>query len=608
MSPKAVNVRVLTMDSELEFAIQPNTTGKQLFDQVVKTIALREIWFFGLQYTDSKDFPCWLKLNKKVLGQDIKKNSPQTLTFKFRARFFPEEVSEELIQEITQKLFFLQVKESILTEEIYCPPETCVLLASYAMQAKHGDFNDENHRPGSLVNERLLPKRVMEQFQLSPEEWEKRVVNWWKEHRGMLKEEAMLEYLKIAQDLEMYGVNYFDIRNKKGTELYLGVDALGLNIYDKQDRLTPKIGFPWSEIRNISFNDKKFVIKPMERKSPDFIFYAPRLRINRRILSLCMGNHELYMRRRKADSIEVQQMKAQAQEEKMARLQERERIQAEIERRKQAEQEREAMRRKVDDLERSAAEARRALEDQSRITKELEEKRKQAEEAQLRLKQEREEAEREHERMMERVRYEQEEKDKIVQEIEQARRLADQKAVEAQQKENEARELEEQLREAKLRHRHYKRGPSRPLVLQAQQHPNNHTNNNHYTEHPGEYGNPMEDEESDEEENNSSRNGRGVELLTNEYASRHEENRTTATTKDLNMKRKLEALKDELGSVQNSSKEERKCLRQQQQKAETREDKIYRENIFDQGIDKYQTLKKIRQGTVKRRIDEFEAM
>lgn len=29
-----VNVRVLTMDSELEFAIQPNTTGKQLFDQV----------------------------------------------------------------------------------------------------------------------------------------------------------------------------------------------------------------------------------------------------------------------------------------------------------------------------------------------------------------------------------------------------------------------------------------------------------------------------------------------------------------------------------------------------------------------------------------------
>ena len=36
-----------------------------------------------------------------------------------------------------------------------------------------------------------------------------------------------------------------------------------------------------------------------------------------------MGNHELYMRRRKADSIEVQQMKAQAAEEKAARQAER---------------------------------------------------------------------------------------------------------------------------------------------------------------------------------------------------------------------------------------------------------------------------------------------
>lgn len=34
------------------------------------------------------------------------------------------------------------------------------------------------------------------------------------------------------------------------------------------------------------------------------------------ILQLCIGNHDLFMRRRKVDSIEVQQMKAQAKEEK----------------------------------------------------------------------------------------------------------------------------------------------------------------------------------------------------------------------------------------------------------------------------------------------------
>ena len=34
--------------------------------QVVKTVGLREVWFFGLQYTDSKSYITWLKLNKKV--------------------------------------------------------------------------------------------------------------------------------------------------------------------------------------------------------------------------------------------------------------------------------------------------------------------------------------------------------------------------------------------------------------------------------------------------------------------------------------------------------------------------------------------------------------
>lgn len=34
--------------------------------KVVKTVGLREVWFFGLQYVDSKGYSTWLKLNKKV--------------------------------------------------------------------------------------------------------------------------------------------------------------------------------------------------------------------------------------------------------------------------------------------------------------------------------------------------------------------------------------------------------------------------------------------------------------------------------------------------------------------------------------------------------------
>ena len=38
------------------------------------------------------------------------------------------------------------------------------------------------------------------------------------------------------------------------------------------------------------------------------------------IMQLCMGNHELYMRRRRLDPMEVQQMKAQAKEEKARKM------------------------------------------------------------------------------------------------------------------------------------------------------------------------------------------------------------------------------------------------------------------------------------------------
>lgn len=88
---------------------------------------------------------------------------------------------------------------------------------------------------------------------------------------------AELEYLKVAQNLSMFGVGYFQIsvrgsstlrwclglyihlylQNKKDSVVYLGVTAFGLNIYDKNDRQTPRINFPWSEIKNVSYEDTK---------------------------------------------------------------------------------------------------------------------------------------------------------------------------------------------------------------------------------------------------------------------------------------------------------------------------------------------------------------
>ena len=59
------------MDAELEFSLNWKATGQELFDLVCRTIGLRETWYFGLQFQDSKGYVAWLKLDKRVQDQDI---------------------------------------------------------------------------------------------------------------------------------------------------------------------------------------------------------------------------------------------------------------------------------------------------------------------------------------------------------------------------------------------------------------------------------------------------------------------------------------------------------------------------------------------------------
>ncbi|TWW55207.1 moesin-like isoform X3 [Takifugu flavidus] len=583
-----INVRVTTMDAELEFAILPSTTGKQLFDQIVKTIGLRETWFFGLQYKDSKGFSTWLKLNKRVTAQDVKRENP--LLVKFRARFFPEDVAEELIQEATQRLFFLQVKESILNDDIYCPPETAVLLASYAVQVKQGDYKKDYHVPGYLSKEKLLPQRVLEQHKLNKDQWEERIKVWHEEHKGLLREDAMVEYLKIAQDLEMYGVNYFHIKNKKGSELWLGVDALGLNIYDKKDRMTPKIGFPWSEIRNISFNDKKFVIKAIDKKSPDFVFYVPRLRINKRILALCIGNHDLYMRRRKPDTIEVQQMKAQAREEKSKRQMEKALLESEKKKRENAEKETEKIARETMELmerlrqiEEQTKRAQDELEEQTRKALELEKERKVAQEEAERLDQERQAAVEVKAALLQHSETQIKNQESLATELAELTSKISQLEDAKKKKDEEANKWQKRVRLKRKRAIMVEADLERTKEVLKTKLVGVHIQDSvpsHLQEH----------DETDE----SSAEASAELTVPGMVRDRSEEERVTEAQKNQRLQKNLKFLSTELAAAVDESKK-------------TPNDLIHAENV-KAGRDKYKTLRQIRQGNTKQRIDEFESM
>ncbi|POI29176.1 hypothetical protein CIB84_007074 [Bambusicola thoracicus] len=420
--------------------------------------------------------------------------------------------------------------------------------------------------------------KVMDQHKLSRDQWEERIQVWHAEHSGMLKENAMLEYLKIAQDLEMYGINYFEIKNKKGTDLWLGVDALGLNIYEKDDKLTPKIGFPWSEIRNISFNDKKFVIKPIDKKAPDFVFYAPRLRINKRILQLCMGNHELYMRRRKPDTIEVQQMKAQAREEKHQKQLERQQLENEKKKRETIEREKEQMLREKEELlvrlqeyEVKTKRAEKELSDQIQRALQLEEERRRAQEEAERLEADRLAA------LQAKEELERQNIDQIKSQEQLAAELAEYTAkialLEEARKRKESEVEEWQIRTKEELHLVMTAPPPPPPIYEPV--------NYHVHDH-------LHDEGSEYSAYSAEFSSEGI------RNDRNEEKRITEAEKNERVQRQLKALTDELAQARDEDKR-------------TQNDIIHSENVR-QGRDKYKTLRQIRQGNTKQRIDEFEAM
>nr|XP_049609875.1 radixin isoform X2 [Syngnathus scovelli] len=426
--------------------------------------------------------------------------------------------------------------------------------------------------------------RVLEQHKLTKEQWEDRIQTWHEEHKGMLREDSMMEYLKIAQDLEMYGVNYFEIRNKKSTQLWLGVDALGLNIYEHEDKLTPKIGFPWSEIRNISFNDKKFVIKPIDKKAPDFVFYTPRLRINKRILALCMGNHELYMRRRKPDTIEVQQMKAQAREEKHHKQMERAQLENEKKKREAVEKEKEKILREKGELmerlrqiEEQTTRAQKELEQQTRRAMELELERINAREEAERLDRERRAAEEAKGELAKQAADQQKNQEQLAAELaeftakiallEDAKKKKEDEANEWQHKALSAQEDLDKTKEE----------------LKAA-----------ITVPPPVSGGHAESEHDEQDENHAEASAELSNDGVCQLDLRSEEARVTEAQKNERVKKQLQTLSSELAEARDETKK-------------TQNDVLHSENV-KAGRDKYKTLRQIRQGNTKQRIDEFESM
>lgn len=553
-SEMKVVVRTVQHESALEAV--PKTSTREIFSLICKSLGIQETWYFGLMYHGPDNEEIWVDQSKKAL-RELRSNSTN---LQFRVKFYPEDVVEELIETVTIEFFFLQVKADILKDVIYCPPDTSVVLASYALQAKYGDYNKNEHNEDILKKQKLLPDRVTKQHDMNISEWHTSIIDMWMKHKGLDKEEAMLEYLKLVQNLEMYGVTYFHIKNRKGTEALLGITALGLNIYKESDRLNPTVSFPWSEIKNLKFKDKKFIIKPSDKSAKDFIIYTQNGKISKLILNLGIGNHSLYIRRRKPDSPEIVKMKEKAREiRKNKNIQKQkyytektlreEAEQREIEYKKQIQLMKEEMERSQKFLleaQRTIEKLQQQLEELQRSKEELEIQRNELREMMDRLEQSKNMEAAEKQKLEEEIRAKHEEVLRIQEEVE--------------RKDAEARRLQEEVEEAKRKEEE----------LRQQQ---------------------LEEAARREEEE------RQRQLQEQELESVPE----GADTSLPELQQINEQLKEQLKLLQGKLEHTR------HEEEETNLDKIHRINVAE-GRDKYKTLADIRRGNTVRRVEMFENM
>lgn len=91
--------------------------------------------------------------------QILKKVPTATQDLIFRVKYYPEDVENDLIENITFQIFYMEVKKSILLGDIYCPAETAALLASYSLQVEFGDYNECRFNKYLMSNQKFVPHR-----------------------------------------------------------------------------------------------------------------------------------------------------------------------------------------------------------------------------------------------------------------------------------------------------------------------------------------------------------------------------------------------------------------------------------------------------------------
>ncbi|XP_035987621.1 FERM domain-containing protein 4B isoform X3 [Fundulus heteroclitus] len=197
-------------------------------------------------------------MDRRVLEHDFSKK-PGTISLNFLVRFYVENITQ-LKDIITVELFYLNAKSAVYNGIIEVETENVFRLAANALQEAKGDYTSDENTRADLKKLPTLPTKVLKEHP-SLAFCEDRVIEYYKQLKGVSRGQAIVQYLTLVESLPTYGVHYFEVKDKQGIPWWLGISYKGIGQYDLQDKLKPRKLYQWKQLENLYFREKKFAVE-----------------------------------------------------------------------------------------------------------------------------------------------------------------------------------------------------------------------------------------------------------------------------------------------------------------------------------------------------------
>ena len=240
-SSNAYSIQFHFLHDNLEPVVQifpGSVDGSELLTFISTHLQLTETKYFGLRFQDSFGQIQWVKESKSIQKQF---SSMRMIDVFFLVKYYVEH-PDRLTHESTRYHFFMQLKRDIFLGRVTVDFSTAAKLLAYCLQAELGDFiADSEFFFHNYSSQFRFVAQQSYQLESMAEEIHKTLTS-------LSSADAERSFLRIAKDLDFYGLDIHSLYGDSDVEYQLGLSATGLLLFCSQSLLTK---YSWSRIDKV---------------------------------------------------------------------------------------------------------------------------------------------------------------------------------------------------------------------------------------------------------------------------------------------------------------------------------------------------------------------